>query len=65
MPIKENMSKEQRVTFDLDDYVSDVRETMLKIRHRDFPVVDENGDYVGMISRRNLMSMQKKQLIFL
>ena len=63
MPIKEYMEKESMVTFDLEDYVNDVRETMLKIRHRDFPVVDEKGDYVGMISRRNLMSMQKKQLV--
>lgn len=63
MPIKEYMAKDALVTFELDDYVADVRETMLKIRHRDFPVVDENGDYIGMISRRNLMSMQKKQLV--
>lgn len=63
MPIKEYMTKSPLVTFELEDYVADVRETMLKIRHRDFPVVDENGDYMGMISRRNLMSMQKKQLI--
>ena len=63
MPIKEYMAKDTLVTFDLEDYVNDVRETMLKIRHRDFPVVDENGDYVGMISRRNLMSMQKKQFV--
>jgi len=63
MPIKEYMAKDSLVTFELDDYVADVRETMLKIRHRDFPVLDENGDYVGMISRRNLLSMQKKQLV--
>jgi len=63
MPIKEYMEKDSLVTFDLEDYVNDVRETMLKIRHRDFPVVDEKGDYVGMISRRNLMSMQKKQFV--
>lgn len=63
MPIKEYMAKGPLVTFELDDYVADVRETMLKIRHRDFPVLDEHGDYVGMISRRNLMSMQKKQFV--
>ena len=63
MPIKEFMTKEHLITFDIDDYVNDVRETMSKIRHRDFPVLDENGNYLGMISRRNLMSMQKKQII--
>lgn len=51
------------MTFDIDDYVDDVKEVMSKVRHRDFPVLGENGKYVGMVSRRNLMSMQKKQLI--
>lgn len=63
MPIKEFMTKEHLITFDIDDYVDDVKETMSKIRHRDFPILDENGNYIGMVSRRNLMSMQKKQVI--
>lgn len=63
MPIKQFMTRKDLITFDLDDYVDDVREVMSKIRHRDFPVLNENGNYVGMISRRNLMSMQKKQVI--
>jgi len=63
MPIKEFMTREHLVTFDIDDYVDDVKETMSKIRHRDFPILDENGNYIGMVSRRNLMSMQKKQII--
>lgn len=36
---------------------------MSKIRHRDFPILNENGNYAGMVSRRNLMNMQKKQVI--
>ncbi len=63
MPIKQFMTKQNLITFDIDDYVDDVRDTMSKIRHRDFPVLGENGNYEGMISRRNLMNMQKKQLI--
>ncbi|MBO5246084.1 MAG: putative manganese-dependent inorganic diphosphatase [Eubacterium sp.] len=63
MPIKSIMTKNGLVTFELDDYVDDIREVMSKERHRDFPVLDENGDYVGMISRRNLLNMQKKQVI--
>ena len=63
MPIKHFMKKDNLVTFDLDDYIDDVRETMAGVRHRDFPVVDENRRYVGMFSRRNLLNMQKKQLI--
>ena len=29
----------------------------------DEKILDENGNYLGMVSRRNLMSMQKKQII--
>ena len=63
MPIKYFMKKDNLVTFELEDYVDDVKEEMAKVRHRDFPVLDENGNYVGMISRRNLLNMKKKQVI--
>lgn len=63
MPIKQFMTRKDIVTFDIDDYIDDVKEVMSKIRHRDFPILNEKGNYVGMISRRNLMKMQKKQLI--
>lgn len=63
MPIKYFMTKKNIVHFQLDDYVDEVRESMSKIRHRDFPILDENQNYVGMFSRRNLMSTQKKQII--
>lgn len=63
MPIKQFMTRTNLVTFAIDDYVDEVKEEMSKVRHRDFPVLNENGAYVGMISRRNLMRMQKKQVI--
>lgn len=63
MPIKYIMKKEHLITFELDDYVDEVKEVMSKVRHRDFPVLTEDGHYAGMISRRNLLSMQKKQVI--
>ncbi|MDD7178738.1 MAG: putative manganese-dependent inorganic diphosphatase, partial [Lachnospiraceae bacterium] len=63
MPIKSIMTKKGLVTFELEDYVDYIRDVMSKERHRDFPVLDENGDYVGMISRRNLLNMQKKRVI--
>ena len=63
MPIKFFMTKDNIVSFDLDDYVDEVRDITAKIRHRDFPIVDANQNYVGMFSRRNLLNAQKKQLI--
>ena len=63
MPVKYFMREENLVTFELEEYVDDIREVMSQVRHRDFPVLDENGKYVGMISRRNLLNMKRKQVI--
>ena len=46
-----------------EEYIDEVREIMSKEKHRDFPVLDEDGKYLGMISRRNLLNMKKKQVI--
>lgn len=63
IPIKFFMTKENIVCFELDDYVNEVRETTAKIRYRAFPLLDENQNYVGIFSRRNLLDTQKKQVI--
>ena len=63
MPIKFFMTKENIVCFELEDYVDEVRETTAKIRYRAFPLLDENQNYVGIFSRRNLLDSQKKQVI--
>ena len=33
------------------------------MRFRYFPVLDEEGHYLGVVSRRNMMNLHKKQLI--
>ena len=63
IPIKYFMRREHLVTFETEEYIDDVRDVMSKERHRDFPILDEDGKYVGMISRRNLLNMKKKELI--
>lgn len=63
MPIRYFMKKENIVSFELDDYVDDVRDVMKSVRHRDFPILDENRHYIGMVSRRLLLNMQKKKVI--
>lgn len=50
-------------SFTLQDFLDDVKVVMAEKRHRYFPVLDDEGLYVGMISRRNLLSAQKTQLI--
>lgn len=63
VPIKHFMTTNGIVHFHQDDYIDEVREVVAKIRHRDFPILDENQDYVGMFSRRNLLGAQKKKMI--
>ena len=36
---------------------------MAEKRHRDFPILDKEGHYIGMISRRNLLTVKKKDII--
>ena len=47
----------------MDEFTDNIKETMAKKRHRDFPVLDKYGNYIGMISRRNLLNMSLKKLI--
>lgn len=63
IPIKHFMRRERLITFETEEYVDDVKEIMSRERHRDFPILDEHGKYVGLISRRNLLNMKKKQVI--
>ena len=63
IPIKFFMTKENLICYELDDLVDEVKDSVSKIRHRDFPILDENQNYVGMFSRRNLMNVKKKKLI--
>ena len=63
IPIKFFMTKENLICYELDDLVDEVKDSVSKIRHRDFPILDENQNYVGMFSRRNLTNEKKKKLI--
>ena len=63
IPIKFFMKSEHILTFGLGEYVDDIREVMAKKRYRDFPILDWNGNYYGMISRRNLLGARKKKII--
>ncbi len=63
IPVRYFMKKDQLITFHLDDYVEEIRTVMAKKRHRNFPILDKKGNYVGMIGRRNLLDMQRKQVI--
>lgn len=63
MPIGFFMKREKLTTFKITDKTDDIRAIMKKKRYHDFPVLDEEENYVGMISRRTLLNLRKKQLI--
>ena len=63
IPVKYFMTKENLVSFKMKDYVDDVKEVMARKRFRDFPIVDNKGKFLGLISRRRLLNVRKKQVI--
>ena len=63
MPVRHFMTSEGLITFKTTDFVDDIQEIMAKKRFRDFPIVDKHGNYSGMISRRNLLDLDKKRMI--
>ena len=62
-PISYYMTRDEIVKFTLVTPVSDVTRVMTKVRHRYFPVLDEDGKYCGMVSRRNIIALRKRRII--
>ncbi len=63
IPIRHIMKKDNLITFSTEDYTDNIKEIMVKNRHRAFPVISKKGKCIGTISRRNFMGMHKKQII--
>ncbi len=62
-PIERTCTTGDIVCFSIDDYVDDVREVVLKSRHRSYPIVDENQKVVGTLSRYHLLRPRRKQVV--
>ncbi len=63
MPIGYFMKSDHLITFQETDVVDEIKDVMASKRHRDFPILDEDGKYKGMISRRNLLGASGKSVI--
>ncbi len=63
MPIGYFMRTKRIISFDIEDYTDEIKDIMASKRYRDFPILDKDGHYKGMISRRNLLGMKRKQVI--
>ncbi|MCI9393738.1 MAG: putative manganese-dependent inorganic diphosphatase [Oscillospiraceae bacterium] len=62
-PIRHYMRREKLTTVTPDSLVEQTTKAMAEVRFRYFPVVDRDGKYLGVVSRRNMMNVHKKQMI--
>ena len=62
-PISYYMTRDNILKFTLVTPVAEVLRVMAKVRHRYFPILNEDGKYCGMISRRNIINLRKRRII--
>ena len=62
-PIRYYMTQSDLLTFTLHTPVEEATKVMASVRFRYFPVLDDDGRYIGVVSRRNMLNLHKKQLI--
>ena len=62
-PISYYMTRDDIMKFTLVTPVADVTRVMAKVRHRYFPILDEDGKYCGMVSRRNIIALRTRRII--
>ena len=65
LPIERVCKSHDLVSFHLDDYIDDVRNTVLESRFRAYPILDENERVVGTLSRFHLLRPRRKQVILM
>ncbi len=63
MPVGHIMRKDGIIAFNADEPVADVKATVSKLRIRYFPVLDGNDCYLGMMSQRNLLDIERQKVI--
>ena len=49
--------------FHLTDFLDDVKEVVLRSRHRSYPILDENDKVVGTLSRYHLIKPRRKRVV--
>lgn len=63
VPVSHVMRTSGLVTFQYNSLVDEVKATVSKRRIRYYPILDDAGKYIGMISQRNLLDMEKQRVI--
>lgn len=63
IPVRTLINTHMLEYFQMDDYLDEVKDNMLSSSHRRFPVVDSDGFVRGMITRSNLLNINRKKVI--
>lgn len=63
VPVERILPGKTPVAFHLGDYLDEVREQTLKSRYRSYPILDENDNVVGTLSRFHLLRPNRKQVV--
>ena len=62
-PIRHYMKTGALMSFNLNTPLEVVIKSTASVRYRYFPVLNDEGQYIGVLSRRNMMNPNRKQLI--
>lgn len=64
-PIERICKSKNLVTVHLDDYIDNVRDTVLESRFRAYPILDEEDRVVGTLSRYHLLRPRRKRVVLM
>lgn len=57
------MVKDGIIEFNENEFIDDVKAIVTDTRHREFPVVDDEGNFKGILHRNNIIDVDKKKLV--
>lgn len=65
IPVERIAQTDNLVCFHLDDFIDDVRDTVLKSRFRSYPVLNERNQVVGTLGRYHLLRPRRKRVVLM
>ncbi len=64
VPVRAKMLPEEKINaFSVNTSVEDAQRVMARTQHRVFPVLDNSGTYIGVVSSPNMLNVDKKHVI--
>ncbi len=63
IPVSRIAQTDDLVYFHLNDYIDDVRDTVLQSRYRSYPILDHRERVVGTLSRYHLLRPKRKRVV--